>query len=100
MKEAGLTNVRTSININQNTFAQYIATRPLLDLCEGEKQREGARVTTRWWDQTGKEWERAKTRGAETKSDSESGTDTEGEETGDIESRASGSSGARGFTEI
>ena len=35
MKEAGFTDVRTSINRRQNTFAQYIATRPLLDLCEG-----------------------------------------------------------------
>ena len=35
MKEAGLTDVRTSINRRQNTVAQYIATRPLLDLCKG-----------------------------------------------------------------
>ena len=53
MKEAGLTDVRTSINRRQNTVAQYIATRPLLDLCEGARQREGARVTLRWWEQSG-----------------------------------------------
>ena len=47
MKEAGLTNVHTSINRRQNTVTQYIATRPLLDLCEGAKQREGSRVTLR-----------------------------------------------------
>ena len=35
MKEAGFKDVRTSINTRQNTVAQYIATRPLLDLCEG-----------------------------------------------------------------
>ena len=35
MKEAGLTDVRTSIQRRQNPVAQYIATRPLLDLCEG-----------------------------------------------------------------
>ena len=34
MKEAGFKDVRTSINIRQNTVAQYIATRPLLDICE------------------------------------------------------------------
>ena len=45
MKEAGLTDVRTSINRRQNTVAQYIATRPLLDLCEGSRQKEGAWVT-------------------------------------------------------
>ena len=78
MKEAGLTDVRTSINRRQNTVAQYIATLPLLDLCEGAKQREGARVTLRWWDQTGIDWEKAKAREAKTESASESGTDMEG----------------------
>ena len=39
MKEAGITDVRKSINRRQNTVAQYIATRPLLDLCEGATQR-------------------------------------------------------------
>ena len=38
MKEAGFTDVRTSINIRQNTVAQYIATRTILDLCEGATQ--------------------------------------------------------------
>ena len=71
----GLTNVRTSINIRQNTVAQYIATRPLLELCEGATQREGERVTLRWWDPTGIDWEKAKAREAETESASESGTD-------------------------
>ena len=74
--------------------AQYIATRPLLDLCEEATQREGARVTMRWWDQTSIDWEKAKARGAETESESESGIDMEGEEARDTESRASGSSGA------
>ena len=53
MKEAGLKDIRTLINNRQNTVAQYIATRPLLDLCEGTNQIEGARVTRRWWDQKG-----------------------------------------------
>ena len=47
MKEAGLTDVRTSINRRQNMVAQYIATRPLLELCEGVTEREGARVAMR-----------------------------------------------------
>ena len=94
MKEAGLTDIQTSINRRQNTVAQYIAIRPLLDLCEGAKQREGARVTMRWWDKTGIDWEKANTRGAETESESELGTDTKGKEARDIESRASVSSGA------
>ena len=40
MKEAGLTEVGKSISNRQNTVAQYIATRPLLDLCEGASARE------------------------------------------------------------
>ena len=96
MKEAGLTDVRTSINTRQNTIAQYIATQPLLELCEGAKQREGAWVTLRWWDQSGIDREKAKAKETETKSasNSVSGSDTEGEEVRETESRASGSSGA------
>ena len=92
MKEAGITDVRTSINRSQNTVAQHIATRPLLDLCKGATQREGARVTLRWWDQTGIDWEKAKARETEMESASDSGTDMEGEEARDTESRASASS--------
>ena len=57
MKEAGLTDVQTSINRRKNMVAQYIATRPLLDLYTGATQREGVQVTLRWWDQTGIDWE-------------------------------------------
>ena len=84
MKEAGITDVRTSINRSQNTVAQYSAMRPLLDLCEGSKQREGARVTMRGCDQTGIDWEKAKARGEETESEAASGMDTEGGEARDI----------------
>ena len=94
MKEAGLTDVQMSINRRQNMVAQYIATRPLLNLCKGATQREGARVTLRWWDQTGIDWEKANVSETETESASESGTDMEGEEARARESRASGSSGA------
>ena len=80
MKEAGLTDVQTSINRRQKSVAQYIATRPLLDLCEGAKHREGARVTLRWRYQSGINWEKAKAKETETElaSDSDSGSDTEG----------------------
>ena len=95
MKKAGFTDVRTSINRRQNTVAQYIATRPLLDLCKGATQQGGARVTMRWWGQKGIDWEKAKARGAETESEFESEKDMEGEATRDAESRASGSSAAK-----
>ena len=77
MKEAGFQDIRTSIDNRQNTVAQYIATRPLLDLCEGTNQVGGARLSRRWWDQKGIDWEKAKARLTET--DSESETDTEEE---------------------
>ena len=37
MKEAGFKEIRTSITNKHNTVVQYIATRPLLDLCRGTK---------------------------------------------------------------
>ena len=72
--------------------AQYIETRPLLDLCEEAKQIGGARVSRKWWDQKGIDWETEKAKVAET--DSESETDTEEEEAQSTSSGVSGSSGA------
>ena len=47
MKEAGFKDIWTSIINRQNTVAQYIATLPLLDLCEGTNQIGGARLSRR-----------------------------------------------------
>ena len=63
MRETGLTDIGKSIANRQNTVAQYVATRPLLDLCEEARAREGTRVPLRWWNQTGVDWEAAKARG-------------------------------------
>ena len=80
MREAGLTEIRKSIANRQNTVAQYIATRPLLDLCEGARVREGTRVPMRWWNQTDIDWETSKLKGGgETDSTSGSGSNTDGE---------------------
>ena len=92
MKESGFKEIRTSIANRQNKVAQYIATQPLLDLCERTKQIRGAGVSRRWWDQKGIDWKTAKARVAET--DSESETDTEEEEAQSTASQVSGSSGA------
>ena len=75
MKEAGLTDIRTSILRSQNTVTQYIATQPLLDLCERTTQRGGARVSRWWCDQKGIDWETAKARAALTDSESASESD-------------------------
>ena len=78
MREAGLIDIRKSIANRQNTVAQYIATRPLLDLYEGARAREGAKVPMRWWDQADINWETAKSKGVEQDSTGGSGTDTNG----------------------
>ena len=62
MNEAGIIRIRTSILLRQNTVAQFIATRPILDLCEKSKRRPGARVPRRWWEQTRIDWKGARER--------------------------------------
>ena len=71
--------------------AQYIATQTLLDLCEGARAREGAKVLMRWWNQADIEWEAAKSKVVEQDRTGGSGTDTDGEEEREDTSRASGS---------
>ena len=62
MKEAGIVRIRTSILRRQNTVTQFIAMRPILDLCEKSVRRPGARVPRRWWEQTGINWKGARER--------------------------------------
>ena len=94
MREAGLTDIQKSIQNRQNTVTQYIATRTLLDLCEGAIAREGAKVPLRWWDQAGIDWETAKAKVAEQDRTDGSETDTDRKEEQEDASRASGSSRA------
>ena len=49
--------VRTSVLWRQNTVAQFIATRPILGLCEVAERRRGTRVPQQWWEQSGMDWE-------------------------------------------
>ena len=53
LREAGMVGIRTSITWRQNKVAQYIATRPILDLCEQATRRPGTRVFLWWWEQAG-----------------------------------------------
>ena len=47
MGEAGFKGIRKSVTRRKNTVAQYIATRPILDLRERSTWRPGVRVS--WW---------------------------------------------------
>ena len=53
MEEAGFEGIGVYITRRQNTVAQYIETRPILDLCEQSVWRLGAWVSWRWWYQEG-----------------------------------------------
>ena len=64
LKEAGVVRVRTSILRRQNMVAQFIATRPILGLCEVAERRRGTRVPRRWWEQTGIDWKSAREKAA------------------------------------
>ena len=44
MTEAGLQEVYTDVSHRQNTVSQYIATRPIMNLCLVEKRRPGPSV--------------------------------------------------------
>ena len=51
--ESGFEGIGTYITRSQNMFAQYIATRLILDLCERSARRPGERMSWRWWEQDG-----------------------------------------------
>ena len=74
MSEVGFEGIGTYITRMQNTFAQYIAMQPILDLCEWSIRRPGERVSWRWWEQDGLYLEGAKKR-------SEAESESDGQET-------------------
>ena len=51
---------RTSVLRRQNMVAQFIATRPILGLCEVTERRPGTQVPMRWWEQMGIDWKAAR----------------------------------------
>ena len=65
MGEAIFEGVRKSVTRRQNTDAQYIATRPFMDLYERVIRRTGARVSWRWWKHAGIDLEGTKKKAAE-----------------------------------
>ena len=109
LKEAGVVRVRTSILRRQNTVAQFIATRPIMGICEVADRRRGTRVPLRWWEKTGIDWksarEKAAAQGGANEADPEmtgSGSDSEPEPTpggtagGTGEEASLGASGSSG----
>ena len=48
MAESGLKEMDTYVSIRHNTVAQYIETRPIMELCLEAKRRPGARVAMQW----------------------------------------------------
>ena len=81
MRESGFEGIRQSITRRHNTVAQYIATRPIMDLCEWSTQRLGDSVSQRWWEQKGIDLEKAKGKATETTT-----TDFESEAEAEVES--------------
>ena len=58
MAEVELQEVETYVSRRQNTVAQFIASRPIMDLCLAAERRPGPRVSKRWWEQDGVDVER------------------------------------------
>ena len=80
MGEAGLQEVDTYVYRRQNTVAQFIVTRPIMDLCLAAERRMGSRVYNRWWEQDGLDVEGIRTAAREVER-TEGGEDMDGTET-------------------
>ena len=61
MAEAGLQEVETYVSHRHKNVAQYIETRPIVDLYLAAKRRPGPRVTMRFWEQEGLDLEGMRT---------------------------------------
>ena len=79
MSKAGLQEIETYFSRHQNTVSQYIATRPIMDMCLVAEQRLGTRVPKRWWEQESLELERIRMAAWTANLENE---DMEGEDTG------------------
>ena len=64
----------------QNTVAQYIATRPIMNLYEETVHKSGAWVDRRWWEQEGLDLAGTKAAAAATAEDREGESEEEEEE--------------------
>ena len=69
--EAGFEGINKYFTRRQNTFAQYIATQLIMDLCERSTQRPRVRVSWRWWEKSSLDLEGAKKRAVASAADSD-----------------------------
>ena len=51
MLEMGFLEVETYVSRHQNTITQFIATRPIMELCLASERSLWSRLTKWWWDQ-------------------------------------------------
>ena len=51
LEMVGLEEIGVYIVYRQNMVAQYIATRPIMELCLVAEQNPGMRLSRRWWEQ-------------------------------------------------
>ena len=47
----GMDEIALYISCRQNTVAQYIAARPIMDLCLAAEQNPRLRLSNQWWEQ-------------------------------------------------
>ena len=62
---------RPDLHTDRPSVAQFIATRPILGLCEVTEIRPGTRVPRRCWEQTGIYWKAAREKAAAKDGDDE-----------------------------
>ena len=98
MKEVGVVRIRTSILRSKNTVAQFIATRPILGLCEVSERRTGTRVPRRWWEQTRIDWKAARENAAAKDGDDEAEAEEPDLTGSDSEPKAATPGGTAGGT--
>jgi hypothetical protein len=51
LEEVGLYSMEHYIRVRRDSIAQYIATRPILELCRGAERRRGSSPRHFWWEQ-------------------------------------------------
>ena len=51
LETVGVDEIGVYIAFRQNTVTQYIATRPIIDLCLMAERKPGLQISRQWWEQ-------------------------------------------------